>query len=394
MSASILETITPSAAHSTARLDTASWFDATFQASEQSPIDEFLENLYGINKLYLQANGRGEYAPMLGSLVYLGMVSAVEGYFRSLLRRLVLIDELCQSRAEQRTVSYGAAVHHTRELLPEALFEGISLASKRGVAIELKTLCGVTQMTKDGDVPHHLDLLFRNFESICQVRHCGIHRFGKLGSQQALRLGIDAHRDVMEKPLKLSVPQLEDIAEALEALVRGVNSYCFLDIIKRTHLDGPAGKPDDPSYSWSWQRDLASDRIVFSRYYDLFASIKKPNQSPSLEDVYAEFLTFIAEQDAKAAAKGRSKSASNSGAQGGAATSRLFHSAPSHVSGVVATSSTSMKVSNPTTTTTTTTTTASPSARQVAAQHASPAPAKAMGSLARIWTSFLAWLKN
>ena len=71
---SLLETITPFPAPTATKLDTAKWFDATHITIVESPIDEFRRNLAEINKLYLQAEQRKEYVPMLGSLVYLGMV--------------------------------------------------------------------------------------------------------------------------------------------------------------------------------------------------------------------------------------------------------------------------------------------------------------------------------
>jgi hypothetical protein len=298
----LLGALTPSAAPTSSRLDTSLWFDSSHPVSVHSPIDEFLENLYGINKLYFQAEVRGEYTSMLGSLVYLGMVSAAEGYFRSLLRRLILTDAVCQANASSRTVSYGAALHHEAELLPEALLEGISLASAKAVAGELKSLCGVTQMSKDS-VPHQLQLLFENFEDICQIRHCGIHRFGKLGSQQALRLGIDKHRLLLEKPLKLDVTHLQDIAEALEALVRGVNSYCFFDIIKRTHAASPAGREKVPLYTDLWQMDFNADRDRFAKYYFIFASSLGAEKSQPIEAVYTAFLAFVRDYDIQPAMK-------------------------------------------------------------------------------------------
>lgn len=294
----LLGALTPSGTPITSKLNTVAWFDSTHVATERSPIDEFVENLYGINRLYLQAESRGDYAPILGSLVYLGMVSAAESYFRSLLRRLIIADPVCQSNASSRSLTYGAAVHHEENLLPEALFEGVSMASTKNVASELKGLCGVTQMTKDGGVPAHLHLLFENFESICQIRHCGIHRFGKLGSQQALRLGIGAHSPLLEKPLKLSVSHLQDVAEALEALIRGVNSYCFADIIKRTHTAGPGGRDKVQMYAESWQMDFTADRERFNRYYEIFAASDGPLKSEPIEDVYSAFIAFIRQYDA------------------------------------------------------------------------------------------------
>ncbi len=292
-----LETITPFSAPTKTTLDTAEWFDRTHANVHQSPIDEFRANLVQINKLYLQADARNEYTPILGSLVYLGMVSAAEGYFRALLRRLILVDPACQHNASSRTVSYGAALHHEADLLPEALLEGLSLASTKNVASELKSLCNISQMSKDGAVPAALAQLFHNFEAICQVRHCGIHRFGKLGSQQAIRLGMDLHSPLLEKPLKLSVQHLQDIAEALEALARAVNSYCFADILKNTHASGPTGR-GKKLYQAAWQLDWAADQERFTAYYDVFASLGGSQPSASARELYDAFMAFVTAYDA------------------------------------------------------------------------------------------------
>ena len=296
----LLETITPFAAPGRTTLDTTEWFDRTHTNVPQSPVDEFRANLVQINRLYLQADSRGEYTPMLGSLVYLGMVSAAEGYFRSLLRRLILVDPACQHNASSRTVSYGAALHHESDLLPEALLEGLSLASKKNVASELKTLCNISQMSKDGGVPNTLEQLFQNFEAICQVRHCGIHRFGKLGSQQALKLGMDQHKPFLEKPLKLTVQHLQDIAEALEALIRAVNSYCFADILKKTHTAGPTGR-EKKLYQSVWQLDWEADQGRFTSYYDVFASRGGSQPSAPARDLYDALMAFVTEYNANRA---------------------------------------------------------------------------------------------
>jgi hypothetical protein len=287
----LLETITPFPAPTATKLDTSKWFDAAHVPMVESPIDEFRRNLAEINKLYLQAAQRNEYVPVLGSLVYLGMVSAAEGYFRSLLRRLICQDTACEANAATRTVTYGAAIHHAPALLPESLLEGVSLASAKNVFGELRSLCGI-------EVPESLQQLFQNFEAISQVRHCGIHRFGKLGSQQALRLGIDQHKQLLEKPLALQVQHLQEIADALQALIHAVNSLCFSEILKRTHTAGPAGRAKEKLYQEAWQQDWVADRARFRSYYEIFASTSKPDPSASINDVYDAFMTFVKNHDA------------------------------------------------------------------------------------------------
>jgi hypothetical protein len=296
----LLSTITPFAAPTRARLETTSWFDSAHAHVEHSPIDEFLENLYSINRLYLQAESSGTYMPILGSLVFLGMVSAAEGYFRSILRRLILTDPLCASNAASRTVSYAAAVHHQPDLLPEALLEGVSLASAKSLVNEFKTLCSVS-LAGGGGVPTSLESLFQNFEDICQVRHCGIHRFGKLGSQQALRLGLDSHVPLLEKPLKLSPAHLQDIAEALEALIKAVNSYTFFDMLKRSFNASPAGPDKIALYQKSWSLDWDTDEIRFTRFHSIFASVRPTAPSAPVENAYEAFLAYIRATEAKRA---------------------------------------------------------------------------------------------
>lgn len=287
---SLLDTITPFPAPTATKLDTSKWFDAAHILTIESPIDEFRRNLAEINKLYLRAEQREEYVPMLGSLVYLGMVSAAEGYFRSLLRRLICQDSVCEAKAATRTVTYGAAIHHVPQLLPESLFEGMSLASAIKVSTELRNLCGI-------EVPDSLRQLFQNFEAISQVRHCGIHRFGKLGSQQALLLGIDQHKPLLEKPLALQVQHLQEIADALQALIHAVNSLCFSEILKRTHTAGPTGRERERLYQEVWQQDWEADKTRFTLYYDIFASTSKPDPSAPVKDVYDAFMAFVKNYD-------------------------------------------------------------------------------------------------
>lgn len=290
---STLEAITPFQAPIAGRLPVERWFNTAAVPTVLSPIDEFSANLFEINKIYLQASRNGAYTPTMGSLVYLGLVSAVESYFRSLIRRLIRADPLCGQLAGSFQLSYAAALHHHEDMLPEALLESTSLASRRNVAEQLRALCSITGMGRNGAVPARLTGLFENFEVICQVRHCGIHRFGKLGSDQAFNLKIDSPADFLEKPLELDVTQLQEVAEAVEALIRGVNSHCFSDVIKRSFSKGPLGGESRPVYSYTWVGSYDDDRVEFEKYYSIFAASTGAVASPSPEVVYEAFRLFM-----------------------------------------------------------------------------------------------------
>ncbi|MCV4861498.1 hypothetical protein OFB63_36165, partial [Escherichia coli] len=58
------------------------------------------------------------------------------------------------------------------------------------------------------------------FMKVCELRHCCVHRFGKLGSKNAIRLGLAEHMKHLEKPIILNNDDLEQIAFIVENFIR------------------------------------------------------------------------------------------------------------------------------------------------------------------------------
>ena len=98
--------------------------------------------------------------------------------------------------------------------------------------------------------------------------------------------------------MRLTVAHLQDIAEALEALVRGVNSHCFFDMLKRSHDNSPAGKIKTKYYSTSWNRDWAADQSRFEKFHWIFASTHISNPSKPAKEMYDAFMAFITAKEA------------------------------------------------------------------------------------------------
>ncbi|MCV5062705.1 hypothetical protein OFM35_29945, partial [Escherichia coli] len=68
-----------------------------------------------------------------------------------------------------------------------------------------------------------LGTLLDRYESICQMRHCCVHRFGKLGVKNAIALGLEDHKSLIEKPVALNKDDLSQIADSLFSLVKSIN---------------------------------------------------------------------------------------------------------------------------------------------------------------------------
>lgn len=268
------------AVQAVARPDTRAMFREDAAPPVTSPVDVFIGNTDAINTLYLGRIGSGGALPSeLGSLVLLGYMSAVESYFRAVLRGCIVLDAGAQRAVEAMPVSYGAALHHTPELLPEALFEGVSFAGRKGAIDFVRTVLGLK-----GAPPAEVEVALASFLSICEIRHCCVHRFGKLGSQNAIKLGLDQHATLIEKPFEPSVDNLQDVADVLRTFVKAINNWLWSELLRRTVGRRPH---EFGVIAWSWR--WPDDALAFRRYYDLFASAQDSPRSRPVDEVYADF---------------------------------------------------------------------------------------------------------
>jgi hypothetical protein len=268
-------------------IDTAKLFDNFFTDTHNSPIDQFLTNTNTLNVIYLNA---APLTPMLATLVFMGYVSAVESYIRALIRGLINIDEEAQRIVEAKMVSFGAAIHHSKQLLPEALMEGTSLANPASIKSTLENLVGIILPTAD------LKKLLDEFNKLCHLRHCCIHRFGKLGTNNAIELGLSTHKDLLEKPINLNKDDLDKFADTLRTFVKTVNNATFRLILERTVHQKKSNKlPDDssPMYSKVWTWDYRKDRSRFSKYYKLFVTHVDTIPSPPINEMYQRFRNAL-----------------------------------------------------------------------------------------------------
>jgi hypothetical protein len=278
-------------------LDTTILFNSTHKEKECSPIDEFIENVNRLTILY--KNPAVANSSDLYSLVLLGYVSAVESYVRALIRGLIHCDEYSEKLVGKIDVKFGAAFHTADpKLLPEALTEPYSFISHKNVTTALKDLTGV-EFFNSSDVYK----VSREFDKICQIRHCCVHRFSKLGAKNAMELGIKAHKNCLEKPLNLTASAMDDIALVLRCYVKAINNAVFKSIIQRT---APTSKGEKERIEkqgillqeeWTW--NYSTDKKRFLSYYSLFASQEDGQSSKSVRVIYDELKKWYDDEKIK-----------------------------------------------------------------------------------------------
>jgi hypothetical protein len=246
-------------------------FDQDYKESNASPIDEFLTRLSSINKL---APHPTSFDPFQGQLVLLGALAAVESYFRTLFRRLIAFDPICQTAVAERDVSYSAAIHLPPEMLPESMLERISFTSIDNIKSAIRELIGIK-----GNLPSDLENSINDYVRVCHLRHCAVHRFGKLGVRNAIYLELSPgkFKSLLEKPLKLDYAALQNAIAIATGLVKTLNNFLFNALLSRI-----------PQTSWTGI--YRQDKALFIGYYNLFADRISTHQSAASNQVYKQFI--------------------------------------------------------------------------------------------------------
>lgn len=262
------------------KIDTTQFFSADDQDTNDSPIDQFFENTILLNNYWNSLRAQEDIAPELSRLLLVGYASAVEGYMRSLIRSLVCVDQFTRDKCASHQLPFAAAIHHKKELLPEALLEEVSFSTEGVIASTLTKFVGInisTSATKK---------LLDDFNLLMQLRHCCTHRFGKLGVKNAVVLGLGSHSPLLEKQVKLNKKAMSQIADLIFTLVKSVNNEVFHEVMKRS-ATSRLENSQTVGIGWTW--NFNTDRKKFNSYYQIFCSKKNAPQSPSVKDVYNSF---------------------------------------------------------------------------------------------------------
>lgn len=265
----------------TGEIDTRQWFHADHDDSDVSPIDQFIDNAVSLNKMWVGTGGDAFLPRELGMLLILGYVSAVEGFFRALIRRILMVDPYSQLHCETYTLTYAAARHQRQSLLPEALLEEVVFSGKKQVITNIQKFLN---WGLAGNRP--FEELLTRYNAVCELRHCCVHRFGKLGTKNAVELGLESHKKYLEKPLLLTRANMESIVDLLFVLVKSLNNEAFRFVLNRAATSKLKGA-EAVGLGWTWNK--ARDKKLYSAYYAIFASQRDATPSPPMEEMYERY---------------------------------------------------------------------------------------------------------
>ncbi|EPC0820722.1 TPA: hypothetical protein ACSXJP_003419 [Escherichia coli] len=237
------------------------------QLTEGSPIDNYIKK----NKSLLVKIGDLERHKLLDiskkedrdiyNLFLLGFISNVESFIRRVIRETILLDTFAYAQCLEQQLTYAAAIHHKSKLLPEALLENCTFINLDNIQKTTKSYLDIN-INKQASEQKELIECLTMFEQLCQLRHCIVHRAGLLGSKNAVKLGIEKHKEFFEKPIELDYYFLQDSSAICLNCVRTYNNFLFNELIKRYVMNKKS------EICWNYN----SDKKWFVPYYKLFIS--------------------------------------------------------------------------------------------------------------------------
>jgi hypothetical protein len=243
-----------------------------------SPISEYFDATDSL-KVKILSSGTND-SEMFG-LLTIGVISAVEFYFRSIFCRVAEICPLAHRHAELILVPAGAADFFAESAFPRniASFENESLADGKKIKSFGEKFTGI-KLGDDTSVASAID----DFDRLCELRHCLVHSRGYVGLKAAHALELD-----LRSPQKILLKR-EHVFEALKTAhnaVRAVNRH-LADTIVNRWIDAGVLTGD-----WRADREL---------FESIFVTFSMPGQDAYGGIAYRAYAPFRRAAKARAAA--------------------------------------------------------------------------------------------
>lgn len=165
----------------------------------------------------------------LGRLLVLGLVSAAEGYIRSIMGACIEMCPVARTVASIKQIQLGGLLWHGKDGFSRSAFEHLSFAGKKDIMNGFREYLGI--LLEDGIFKGPLE----QYESVCQIRHGIVHSDGFLPGRNAVLL--DVRR--FEQPVRIVIrfDELQEIAAVVNTLVYTLNRELFRTICQRWAID-------------------------------------------------------------------------------------------------------------------------------------------------------------
>lgn len=193
--------------------------------SNISAIDEFYKNRTNLLRI-ADTPDKLQDTPGLGNLLFLGIMSITENYFRNIISEVIRLCPISKSASSNQSVNLGSIIWHEGYMIEKGSLENLSFADVSTIKSTFKKFLNI-DIKNGGEVQAALD----EYEKICQLRHAVVHSDGYLAGKNAVKLGLQSNG----KKVKINIKyrELQEIALICTSLIASVNIDLFCKLISR-----------------------------------------------------------------------------------------------------------------------------------------------------------------
>lgn len=192
-----------------------------------SPIDRYIQ--YSRSILLYGTSIRLSEDHRIGGLLLLGVISAAEGYFRSVLSLSLEVCPICRRNSAEKQINLGGVLWHGQEEFRRSAFEHMSFTSKE----ELRRAAEGYLKFKLAD--SHFKIPLEEYEIACHLRHGIVHNAGILPGRNAVQMEVRRYKKVVE--IVVDYALLQRTVAAVDTLVLTFNRELFAEICRRWAID-------------------------------------------------------------------------------------------------------------------------------------------------------------
>lgn len=190
-----------------------------------SPIDAFYEATGDI-----LTKASPEFINMYGEeivgLLFVGLISATENYFRDILGAILAICPLSQVHSADEKIQLGSHLWGPKDLHNRCAFEFMAFSSAKNVKDTFKNFTAYT-INQNGV----WNLMLPEYDKLCEFRHAVVHSGHIIAGKNALKLRLRSSKKVMK--LSLDYARMQAAGRVCTAFVQAVNNELFEMMVSR-----------------------------------------------------------------------------------------------------------------------------------------------------------------
>lgn len=197
------------------------------------------------------------YPKEICNLLYIGLISATENYFRDVLGFVLSICPIAKDHAAEEKVQLGSYLWGGSNLHGRTAFDFIAFSSPKNVSETMAKF--VRHQIKENGVWHRM---LPEYGKLCELRHGIVHSGSVISGKNALKLGLAVTPN--ELTIAPSYAGVQEAGDVCTSLVQGANNELFEAMVSRWALD------------WrklpSW--NSAESTAMLKRIFEAFLSTK------------------------------------------------------------------------------------------------------------------------